>query len=383
MGLSYLGNGSSAFYSMMLPFIIAMTALRKPDMSGKWGPVALIFAVCIVTCGWWYLYLWCNNPDAISMVIDNETAAWKGIHVRPWYYYWRFFLEMGIWALFTLAALVVPYWNKRVSTKRLYLVTIVWLVIALVLLSLMPEKSMSDLVPLTMPCAMAVACLLYYYMEKFPKDKWGKGVFFTNGYIIAALIFAMVFFVHFRLANRYIIDFGSALFVNVFLICISYYVAVSTYRKEIVGIVRGVVALFFFIEFFMIGSIGKLFGNSQRKSIAIMQKNEAFKRLPLYHNSDEELRIELVYEAGKNIKPLKLDNEADVMKAVPCMVLTHNDISTAIPASLLQKIDTVRVGTFDDNKHPKRSSHYRKEFINRLTILDVKNKASLPADSID
>lgn len=383
MGLSYLGNGSSAFYSMMLPFIIAMTTLRKPDMSGKWGPVALLFAVSVVTCGWWYLYLWLNNPDALSMVIDNETAAWRGIHVRPWYYYWRFFLEMGIWALFTLAALVVPYWNKRVSTKRLYLICIFWLVIALFLLSIMPEKSMSDLVPLTPPCAMIVGCLLFYYLGKFPEDKWGKSVFYANGYLIAALLFAMPFFVHIRLANRSLIDFGSALFVNVFFVCISYYVAVSTYRKEVVGIVRGVVALFFIIEFFMIGSVGKLFGNSQKKSIAIMQKNEAFKKLPLYHNADEELRIELVYESGKSIKPLKLDNEAEVMKAVPCMVLSNSDISKTLPASLQQKIDTFRVGIFDDNKHPKGSSHYRKEFINKLTILDKKETPSSPENNGD
>ena len=372
MGLSVLGNGAEAFYSLLLPYLVAIMVFRKPDMSAKWGPVAAMIVVALATCGWWYLYLWNNSPEALAMVVDNETAAWRTVHVRPWYYYWRFFLEMGIWALFTLAALFVPYWSKKVSTKRLYLISILWLAVALVLLSIVPEKSMRDLMPLTPPCAIAVACLLYYYFEKWPADKWGKYVFYFNGYLIALIIFAMPFFVHIRLANRHLIDLGSSLFVNVFLLGISVFVAVSTFRKEAVGILRGIVALFFIVEFFMLGSIGNLFGNSRRKSIAILQKSENFKKLPLYHNADEDLRIELVYEARKNIKPLKLDDEKEVAGALPCIVLTHKSVSEELPSSLLEKIDTVRIGTFDDNKHPRISSHYKQDLINNVTILKKK-----------
>ena len=371
-GLSILGNGSVAVYSMLLPFLIAVVWRKKPRMTGKWKTLVALCAVALVTFGWWYLYLFLNHRDAVAQALESERDAWFSGHVRPWYYYWRFFTEMGIWAIFTLAALAVPYWNRRVSTKRPYQISITWLLSALLLLSIMPQKNMTDLLSLAPACSLAVACLLFYFIEKRKKDKWAKALFSFNGYVVTLIAIGVPVFVHIRMTNWDLIDWGTALFLYFFLTGIAIYIGVSTGRKDTIGIIRGILALFFVIECFMLGAIGGLFGNSHNMSVAILQKSEEYGQLPMYHSADEAMPIQVVYEANKSIKPLDLNDEQAVKNALPCLVLTQKSLAETMPARVLEIVDTVHVGIFDDNTLPRHHKHYSKELVNRVSFLKAK-----------
>ena len=372
IGLSILGNGSVACYSMLLPFIIVVVWRKKPDMNGKWKPLATGAAVALVCFGWWYAYLLFSHHDALAQALKNERDAWFSGHVRPWYYYWRFFVEMGIWAILTLAALIVPYWNRRISTKRPYHMAVTWLFSALVLLSIMPQKNMTDLLALAPPCSLAVACLLFYYIENRPKDKWAKGLFFFNGYVVTLIAFGVPVFVHIRMTNWDLIDVGTALFLYFFLTVIAIYIGSSTGRKYTIGIIRGVLALFFVIECFMLGAIGGLFGNSHNMSVAILQKSEEYGNLPMYHSAEEPIAIEVVYEANKSIKPIDFNDEKAVAKAAPCLLLTQKGLAEEMPARVLQLVDTTHVGIFDDNTLPRHHKHYSQDLVNRVTFIRLK-----------
>jgi 4-amino-4-deoxy-L-arabinose transferase-like glycosyltransferase len=374
MGLSFLGNGSVAFYSLLLPFMVTMSMARKPEMKGKWLPTLLLVIVALCTFGWWYIYLFSSHPDAFSEALSNEMDAWIS-NTRPWYYYWRFFGETGIWAFFVLASLIVPFWVKKVSTRRLYFLAVVWMLVTLIVQSLVPRKDMSDLVPMAAPCALSVACLLYYFLEKRAHGKWEKGFFYFNGYFITLVIFALPFFIHFRMTTWHLIDVGTALFVYLFLFSICIYVALSTKRGEAKGIIYGVAALFFVMECFLLGSIGGVFGNSQRKSLGILQGYDELRRLPIYYNADDQLRMELVYESRKQIHPLNLKNPQEVLKAVPCILLTQDDLNKVLPANVAKLVDTLHMGIYDDNRIPRHYEHYNLELVNRVTVLKPKSKA--------
>ena len=75
--------------------------------------------------------------------------------------------------------------------------------------------------------------------------------------------------------------------------------------------------------------------------------------LPFYHKADEDLRIELIYSARHQIKPLDLSDEKAVEKAMPCVVITRDDITKSLSEEQLKKIRLEPLGRFDDNKHPK------------------------------
>ena len=375
VGLSLLSNGTVAFYSMLLPFVVALCLIRRPEMNGRWMPLLLLVVVALVTAGWWIVYLLVKHPEAIDDVFRNEWNSWTESHRRPWFYYWRFFIEMGVWAIFVLASLVVRYWYKRVSTKRLYLLSIAWLLAALVLLSVVPSKRMTDFLSLAPPCALAVACLLYYYYERGRSDdRWARLLFSVNGYLVALVAFCLPLFIHFRLTNWHIVDYGTAVFVNVFFLAIAVYVAVSTYRHEAVGLIRGVLALFFVIECFMLGSVTGLLTNPHRRSIGMLNMRKEYRELPLYYSKNEPLRIELVYEAGRRILPLDLSDSEAVSKAAPCLLLTREPLSAELPSDVFERVDTLSMGVFDDNRFSRHNKHYNPDFVNQVSVLRPKNQ---------
>ena len=109
MGLSFLSKGPVAFYALLLPYLVALTALRRPRMAGKWGGVALLVLVMTAIGAWWYVYLLKLHPIEASQVFHKETGSWADHNTRPWYYYWRFFLETGVWTVLVLGALAMGY----------------------------------------------------------------------------------------------------------------------------------------------------------------------------------------------------------------------------------------------------------------------------------
>ena len=141
LGLSFLSNGIMTFYALFLPFAVTTMVLKRPDLKGRGWPLLLTTLVAFLSFGWWYAWLFTHHPEVTGEVLKSELAPWMTGHARPWYYYWRFFAEVGVWAVLALASFFVLYWRKRVSTKRPYLMSMLWVVVALVLLSIMPRRA--------------------------------------------------------------------------------------------------------------------------------------------------------------------------------------------------------------------------------------------------
>ena len=62
------------------------------------------------------------------------------------------------------------------------------------------------------------------------------------------------------------------------------------------------------------------------------------------------------------------------MKALPCALVTRNSAGMELSRSLLQKIDTVKIGVYDDNRHSKNDRHYNRILVNQVTILKQKDE---------
>lgn len=372
MGLSLLGNGLVAVYSMLMPWLVAIVLFKRPDMTGRWGPLLLLVVLAILPYGMWLWYIQIYHPEAAPESWGFLPARWTEKATRPWYYYWRFFAEMGIWSLILLAALLFPFWKKRIRTRRVYRFALAWLANGLVILASTPHKEMVDLVALTPPCAIAVTCVLYYYEECWPKEKVTQRFFLFNGYLIALIMFGLPIFMLIRMFGRDLIDFGTAIFLWVLLWGIAMYTALSTKRHSPKGVVRGVALLFFFIECFMLTPIVGVLGNNRKVSINQVSKVSELKQLPFYYNQDEELKIEVVYEVGKKVSPININDPDAVSKATPFALITQQPLAKEMNADVLSRVDTLRVGVYDDNTLPRHNQHYKKEFINQVSILKKK-----------
>lgn len=153
--------------------------------------------------------------------------------------------------------------------------------------------------------------------------------------------------------------------ITLLIVLAGLWIARATMNRDAGQLIFGVAALFAVICSFLLRPIANVFDNPDKNSIHQISNLD----LPFYHKADEDLRIELIYSARHQIKPLDLSDEKAVEKAMPCVVITRDDITKSLSGEQLKKIRLEPLGRFDDNKHPKGNEHYTADFINHATIL--------------
>ncbi len=318
-GLSFMSKGPVSLYALLLPWIAAAVAMKRPCMKGRRLPLAAMILLCIAVSSWWYLLIIVTQPEAAQYVIHKETGSWQNHNVRPWWYYWRFFTETGVWAPLMLAALCFPWWRKRLGAmRRPYTAALLWTVLQLVLLSLMPEKKMRYLLPMMMPCCYTMAFLIVYWCDK-------------------------------------------------------------TGRNLARNIVIGIAFAFAAAEIFAMPLVAYAFSNPAYNSISATRRNPQLKGLDFYSNSREQLRIEIVYAAARIIHPLDYsspDINSRLLERAPCVLLSHKPLGEELPDGALQGIDTVFVGKYNNSNRTRFSAHGNDEnFIYNVTLLKPKANA--------
>lgn len=313
MGLSFMSKGPVSFYALLLPFLIASLITRRPQMQGKWGAFMLMVVLALVIGLWWYVYVLISEPQTAQAVWSQESTSWVSHNTRPWYYYWRFFLETGIWAPLMLIAIFVAI---RMAVKKtlhkntsLWFATI-WALATLVVLSLMPEKKMRYLVPLMPACCLMMTCVL----AMMHRPRHG----FALVYIVAVL--------------------------------------------------------FAIIEIFFIPYVPDMLGTTQRTRLSNIRHIELLKPMRWYclRSQNHDFRIETVYEAAHKIKPIEKSDLDTIQK--PYVLLTSAAMADSLKQGEQAGGYTVEhIGRYDDNKHPESDRHYTQSLINHVLVVRKQN----------
>lgn len=374
MGLSFLSKGPVSFYSLLMPFLLSYGYFYRSPMKGKWGMVIVMFFVCVLISGWWYMFLYLSHGNELRFVLEKETGAWSNHNIRPWFYYWSFFLETGVWSVLLLSSLALPLWSKRCK-QREYLFPLFWLLLMLLLLSLMPEKKNRYLLPMTIPAAYLMGYLLVLWNRLFVSRKYldiDKILFHINVWltvvVVAILPFAGFFFLYKpRYIPWYMLFMLSCVFWS-----ISYALAVSAIQLKPFEWVKNVLILFLLIECSVFPYLKNVINNPKMHSISQIKDVESLKDIPFFHKKEEPLRIELVYACGHKVRPLDISNVDTILLNLPCVLLTHERAGNELPKRLWLSVDTSYMGCFDDNRWPQNSRRYSKSFIYHVTLLNKK-----------
>lgn len=374
MGLSFLGKGPVSFYALLFPFLCAYLICYRKSMAGKWkGCAGMILLMLVLSC-WWYAYIYMYHPEMAEYVWNKESSSWANRNVRPWYYYWKFFLETGAWSLLTLFTLFVPVWKKRLGDKtKSYLFSLLWMLFVVFFLSLIPEKKTRYLLPVSIPAALAVGHLFYYWIRQMRRtDRLGKILYLINGLLLAIVVLVLPVMLYLfmyreqRMTGTALILLSAGLWGIAF--CLFY--AVKSVRPAY--LLGGVVGLFAFAEIFLMPYIGSFVSNAEQKSIAITRNIEELQSLPFYHPASEEIRIELVYAAYRKIRALDLTDSAAVAAAMPFVLVQSVEPAAMIPEWLQQNACMEEVDVYDDNPWPKGHRRYSPAFIKKVTIIRKK-----------
>ena len=171
-GCSFLSKGPVSMYALLLPFLIAFGIVYKyKNITAKVLPLLLFLILSVVLSGWWHWYTFNYDPIAVAEITKRETSNWTGYNVRPFYYYWSFFIQSGVWTIMAFIGLLYPYLKNKVSNKKAYFFTFLWTMLSVVLLSIIPEKKPRYLLPVLIPLALNTAFYIEYLILRFSEIK--------------------------------------------------------------------------------------------------------------------------------------------------------------------------------------------------------------------
>lgn len=375
MGLSFMSKGPVSFYAVLLPFIISYLIWLRCPAQHKLMPILVMVVLCLVVSGWWYVMLLTIYKAQADYVINKESSSWVNRNVRPWYYYGLFFLETGVWALLTLTTLLVPWWKKWISDNKAYFFSVTWMLLTVVLLSFLPEKKNRYLLPMLIPASFAMGTIINHWVESFKNDtavRADRIIYKVNALLIAIVTFILPVAAYIFLWRKGLISMPALITLSVAIWVIVAVMAHSVFKSRPRLLVVSVVVLFVFAEVFCMPFVGDLVNNPEYKSVKLTRLDKRLDKLPFYSVKGEELRIEIVYEAGRKIRPLDISDSAAVMRAMPFAILTHERVGKELPRSILNQLDTVFVGRFDNNRRPKGGRFYNDKFVYNVTILKEK-----------
>ncbi len=308
-GCSFLSKGPVSLYALLLPFLIAFGIVYKyRNFKTRWLPLLAFLAVAFVVSAWWHWYTLTFDPAAAE-ITKKETTNWISYEIKPFYYYWSFFTQSGVWTIPAFIALLYPYLKNRVFNKKAYLFTFLWTMLSVVLLSLIPEKKSRYLLPVLIPMALNTGFYIEYLFRRFKelKDKRETiPVFFNFGLIgfigIAFPIGGYIFlkdglagnWLWFVLLSLALFTFGIFMFRNLF-------------RRKIATV-------FYLTIAFIVAVIW--FGLPLSKAITINPDYKPFSEL---HNFEEKEKIkiyefsgmtpELIWDYGEKMEMLNKDGE--------------------------------------------------------------------------
>jgi len=198
-------------------------------------PLTTFILTTAIISLWWYLYVRYADPNTFDLIAKKEAGNWSSYNVRPFYYYWSFFIQTGIWTIPAFISLLYPYLKNRVSHKKGYRFTFLWTLISLVLLSIIPEKKSRYLFPVLIPLAINTSFYLDYIIRAFKKHLSKKEklpVYFHFG-LIACIGIAFPFVSYFIIKQSLPLIWGYYIIASIMLFALGVTLFLFLYRQKI------------------------------------------------------------------------------------------------------------------------------------------------------
>jgi len=309
LGFSILSKGPVSFYALFLPFLISYAMVYGISFRRKG-----IYLLGMLFSGWmiglsWYVYIRLKDPESFKIMATRETSNWTSYELKPFYYYWSFFLQSGLWAIASLIAIIYPYLKNRVSNLKAYRFALLWTLFSLLLLSIVPEKKVRYLVPVLIPLALTTGFYIEYLLRNFNESMGNKektGVYFSFGVfalIALAYPFAMIYFLKGNLQSHlFIFAFSSILLY----IC-ALFILKGFIQKNFGKVFYSMIAIFSIVAISSFPLYKEIVYNPDYASTRKAQIIEKQQRIKTYSLSS--VSPEIVWDYGKSI-PL-IDRNGD------------------------------------------------------------------------
>jgi len=364
---SVLSKGPVSLYVLFLPFVIAYgIAFKFKGNALHFLKLISLLVFGIVLGGWWYIHARIADPETFTAITKRETSNWSSYNVRPFYYYWSFFVQSGLWTIPALISLLYPYLKSRVSNLKGYRFSFFWVIIAVVLLSIIPEKKSRYLMPVLIPLAVNIGFYIDYLIHEFKNLKSKKEtipVYFQFGLIgsIAVLFWIVWFYSSSFLTGVILIRF---IITSVVLLAIGILIFKKLKAKKIKTVFYLTIGFMLAVGLIAL-PISKI--HKQHDYKAISEFNAI--NIPLYHLGG--VSPEIIYNYGDKIPGIRADDGFILPAEKQFGLLTEKINPEAVePLSMIYKIKFME--TYDLNTASKNTRGYKNRLVKHLYILTLK-----------
>ena len=272
-GLSIMSKGPVSLYALLLPFVISFVAYRRPSVRAKGGALTVMVVTALVIGAWWYVYIRIGEAEALAYVVRKESGAWFGHNVRPWWYYWKFFLETGVWSLLLLTAMFLPLFAGKHHRSGQWTLSLSWMLCSLLLLSLLPEKKSRYLLPILIPACYVMGLVVMRWIDDvrngagMPQaDKWA---FRINAGVIALVVAVLPVAGWYFLVVPGYMSIVALLLLTLFAVLLLLFLVRACVQLRPMDIVVGVTVLFAVAECAVLPSLKSVINNPEMRSIAV------------------------------------------------------------------------------------------------------------------
>ncbi|MDX1543480.1 MAG: glycosyltransferase family 39 protein [Christiangramia sp.] len=357
IGCSFLSKGPVSMYALLLPFLIAYGVVyRYRNFSRFWKPILLLIVTAFLVSASWSLYVYYFDTQAVSKITGKETGRWLDYNVRPFYYYWSFVIQSGIWTIPAFVGLLYPYLKNRVFNKPGYKFTLCWTLASVVLLSVIPEKKSRYLLPVLIPLALNTGFYIEYLFRRFDmlpgKEKW---VVYFNFILIAVigLIFPIAGTIYFQdeLINIWPWFLVTSICLFSIGVLILYYLKINRFKPVFYLTVWFIIS----IIFFGLPMARKIEANPDFTSIRKVDSYIEKDPMPLYEFKG--FTPEIIWEYGKPIKVLWNGEEFEMPASRKFLLLAtegqEKEMREVFSGSQIDKIDEIDMNPVG-NTHKER-----------------------------
>ncbi|TKS55563.1 ArnT family glycosyltransferase [Mesohalobacter halotolerans] len=352
LGLSILSKGPVSLYALFLPFILAYFLSFKVNFKNNILKIFVFLILGFIIGGSWYAFVRLADPEVFTEIAKTETKNWTSYNVKPFYYYWSFFIQSGIWTIPALLSLAYPYFINKLKNTKVYKFSFLWTIVALVLLSVIPEKKPRYLVPVLIPLALNTALVLQYLMAH-KRDKLSQ-IFHLVHYCIIMLVGLGVLVAPFVVG----IQLQDYLYIYIIMGVISLFIVSYTFinlkRRHFSKLIWSNILLILMIT--LIGQSGVSLFKQNPNYNPINAEKLINKDIPTFYF--KKLEPEIFWEYGEVIPLLNQDQD---YKNPIRVIVSHNFIEK-FKSQYPEIIKQAEVKTFDRNYY-RKGDRRRKRFI--------------------
>ena len=308
-GFSFLCKGPISFYVLLLPFLISYGIVYHFSFRKKILYLSSVLLIGLSIGLSWYIYVHFKDPEYFRIIAARETSNWVSYEVKPFYYYWNFFIQSGLWTIPSLTALIYPYLKNRVESLKAYQFAILWTILSVIFLSCVPEKKVRYLVPVLIPLALNTGFYIEYLVKNFNKSiKKKENIWIIFSFGIIALIgllypFIVVFLLKESIREYLLLYIFSSLIMYVF----AFFIIKGLIDRNFKRIFYSMISIFVLIVMTVIPMRDKIFFNPDFAPAREAQIIERQYKIKTYGLSD--IAPEIIWNFGKSI-PL-LQNNGD------------------------------------------------------------------------